>query len=241
MFGYNTDTMLRSRFLTAHTVQKRGFRPRGKDVSRLEAFSDCVFAFALTLIVVALEVPRTVEQLFAAMKSFPVFGVCFAILLDIWWEHHTFFRRYGITDLSIFLLNGVLLFVVLFFVYPLRFLFSVFLSGTPVDAGSARDLFTIYGGGYLAVFVALALMHLHAWRLREKLELDELEQWMTLQSLAKQAVLAAFGLLSVAIARLVPPQYVGLAGWIFFGIPIPMTFLGTWFGRRIDRLQEAPG
>ena len=35
------------------------FRWRGREVSRVEGFTDAVFAFAVTLLVVALEVPHT--------------------------------------------------------------------------------------------------------------------------------------------------------------------------------------
>jgi uncharacterized membrane protein len=214
---------------------------RGKEVSRLEAFSDCVFAFALTLIVVSLEVPKTVEQLFSIMKGFPVFGICFATLLNVWWVHHRFFRRYGISDLPVFLMNAVLLFVVLFYVYPLRFIFGQFLgadAGVYINETQGRDMFAIYGAGFAAVYFTFALMHLHAWRLRERLELDELERWMTLESIAYEVVLASVGVLSIAIARWAPPERISFAGYVFFIIPIPMTVVGTWFGKRIGDLQR---
>jgi hypothetical protein len=227
--------------LTAAKVDKRGFRFRGREVSRVEAFSDCVFAFALTLIVVAIEVPKSAADLLALVRGFPAFGVCFAALLTVWWVHYRFFRRYGINDFTIFLLNGVLLFVVLFYVYPLRFLFGLLLGAdaqVKFEVESARGLFTVYGLGFAAVYAVFTLMHVHAWRLREHLGLDELERWMTLETIAHHTVLAAFGALSILIARFAEPQHIQYAGWVFFLILPPMTIVGTWFGKRIRPLER---
>ena len=85
-------------------------RWRGHEVSRLEGFSDTVFAFALTLLVVALEVPRSPEKLMGLMMGFPAFACCFALLIWIWWEHNTFFRRFGLQDGYTVTLNAALLF-----------------------------------------------------------------------------------------------------------------------------------
>jgi uncharacterized membrane protein len=59
-------------------------RAREHGVSRLEGFSDDVFAFALTLLVVSLEVPRTYRDLETASRGFVGFALTFAVLGWIW-------------------------------------------------------------------------------------------------------------------------------------------------------------
>ena len=64
--------MLRDRLVRdSARMDGRGFRWRGTEVSRLEALSDAVFGFAITLLVVSLEPPRTFDQLMQAVRGFP--------------------------------------------------------------------------------------------------------------------------------------------------------------------------
>ena len=127
-------------------LPEKYFRWRSGEITRLEAFCDVVFGFALTLLVVSLEVPRNYAELMAAMRGFVPFAVCFAQLVMIWRAHYIFSRRYGLEDRYIVFLNVVLLFVVLFYVYPLKFVFTMlFLEILRALPESARGLFGARG------------------------------------------------------------------------------------------------
>ena len=97
---------------------------RKHEISRLEAFSDAAFGFALTLLVVTLDVPKSYDELMRTMRGLPSFACCFALLVWIWSEHNAFFRRYGLQDGWTIVMNSLLLFVTLFYVYPLKFMFD---------------------------------------------------------------------------------------------------------------------
>ena len=51
--------------------REQNFRWRGNEVTRVEGFTDAVFAFAVTLLIVALEVPHTFEGLMDVVRGFP--------------------------------------------------------------------------------------------------------------------------------------------------------------------------
>ena len=103
-----------------HSLQehlaKDGFRLRGTQLSRVDGFSDVVFGFALTLIVVSLEVPKTYDELHAVLLGFFPFGICFLFLMMVWHAHFGFFRRYGLHDMGTIVIKCFLLFTLLFYV-----------------------------------------------------------------------------------------------------------------------------
>ena len=98
---------------SAHKVASDGFRLRGTEMSRIDGFSDVVFGFALTLLVVSLEVPKSYTELHELMRGFLPFAINFSLLVTVWYAHYTFFRRYGLHDTGTIALNAMLLFVVL--------------------------------------------------------------------------------------------------------------------------------
>jgi hypothetical protein len=234
--------------------RKDGFRWRGGEISRVEGFSDTVFAFAITLLVVSLEVPRTFHELAATMRGFLPFAVCFTLLIVIWHEHYVFFRRYGLQDSGTIWLNAALLFVMLFYVYPLKFVFNLVfagLTGAPtvvampgggtepvIEQAQVPTLFLIYGAGVIALYGLLALLYLHAYRQRERLELTPVELFDTKASLIEHLLAAGIGLVSAVVAVTVPVRLVGLAGMTYFLFGPVMAIYHSLNGRRRRRFFE---
>src|SRR3712207_3736373 len=90
--------MIREKLIESGVGSGGKYRWRSREVSRLEGLADAVFGFAITLLVVSLEVPRTFDDLLATMATFPAFAISFALLLLVWYQHYVYFRRYDIED-----------------------------------------------------------------------------------------------------------------------------------------------
>jgi len=213
-----------------------------------------VFGFAITLLVVSLEVPSTFQELVVTMRGFGAFALSFALLFVIWYEQYVFFRRYGLQDWPTVLLNAVLLFTVLFFIYPLKFVFGLLVAqvtGTfrPVAPGpdgvlrpvisfaEGSTLLVVYGLGFIAIFTVFALLYLHAYRKRDALDLTPVERFDTLARATGNLVSAAVGVTSVIMAWLGGPRWTIIAGSLYWLIGPAMFVHGMIAGRRRKRYR----
>jgi uncharacterized membrane protein len=225
-------------------IGKDGFRLRGTSMSRIDAFSDVVFGFAITLLVVSLEIPHTFEELHRSLRGFIPFGICFVFLILLWYSHFKFFRRYGLHDAGTITLNAVLLFVILFYVYPLKFLFTVLATGwlggdvhVFGTAGQMRELMVLYGVGFAAVYLLFTALHVNALRQRIELQLNPTELFLTRSSMIEYTSMGVIGLLSCVLAVTLPIQTAGLSGFIYF-LLWPLGHLhGRWEHRRLMKLH----
>ena len=213
------------------------FRHRAHEVSRVEAFSDVVFGFAISLLVVSLEAPKSYPEMMHVLRGFLPFAICFFILITIWFEHHHFYKRYAMHDVPTMILNTILLFVVLFYVYPLKYM-SLLMIGRghhdEIPPGGDKILFTVYGVGFAAVFWLLAAMYGRAYSKRDELDLNGVERIDTLESIYDNLFVGAFGILSLILAQFAPR----FAGPIYFLICIPKTLVPWIMGVKRRHAEE---
>jgi uncharacterized membrane protein len=223
--------VLRRSLAQRHIGNEEGFSWRGQEVLRIEGFADAVFGFAVTLLVVSLEVPNTFDELLATMRGFFAFAISFSLLYLVWYDHYKFFRRYGLNDTFTMHLSTVLLFVVLFYIYPLKFLFTTLMDqllGFSTQVGSSAGdvvetielgqwplLMAIFGAGFVVVQLVFALLYWRAYALRGMLNLNECEASITRQEIQGYLILAGIGLASIAIALLGGEEAISWAGWVY--------------------------
>lgn len=234
-------------------IREKLRRIESGEMTRLEAFSDAVFAFAITLLVVSLEVPQTFNELLAAMRGFVPFAISFTFLVWIWFQHARFFRRFRMDDAGAVAINGVLLFVIVFYVYPMKFLWNMlfaFWTGGPltvagpdgapaaiIEAGQMGQLMIIYALGFIAIFIALAALYVLAWARRRKLALDELQAFDALSGIWENMAVAGVGVVSLLIALIGGPGWAGLAGMSFGLIGFVKGVHGYMSGSRREKLE----
>lgn len=192
-----------------------GFVKRGGEVTRIEAFVDAAFAFAVTLLVISVDaIPESRAELVAALKGIPAFAVSFVMIAWFWYGHASHTRRYGLDDVPSVLLSLLLVFLVLVFVYPLKVMYASFmqwLSGNFLVAkyklestDDLRFIIIVFGLALGSMGSVLALLTEHAWRRRDALGLDTGERIATRLHALSWWLVPGVALLSILVASFVP-------------------------------------
>jgi hypothetical protein len=225
---------------------EHGFRMRGAGISRIDVFSDVVFAFALVLLAVSLTVPRNSRASQESILGFLSVAICFAMILGGWFSHYVFFRRYGLRDRFTIILNSCLLFLILFCVYPLKFLFAT-ISGYLFRDSSGSWLLTaiqingrlaLYALGFTTVFLLVAALYWNAWRHRDSLALNGVERLLTVSSIVDALGLAAIGLIACLGSLILPSAWCVYSAALYVLIVPWKTLNSLYFGHKARALRK---
>lgn len=236
---------------------KSSFRFRGVDNTRVEALSDGVFAIATALLVISSSIPETYTELLKFLHDLVPFAICMALLMLIWYQHYVFFIRYGFKDAKIVAVNTLLLFLILFYIYPLKFLmqllYDMFVALFRGDANKLEYLFTevipmkdtpelmvIYGLGAASVFFILAVMYFIAYKRRESLEMNVVETQLTKYSMSANLLMGLVPLLSglFCLLPINPSSAFTIGGMMYMLYPVIMVPFGIKNRKSMSKLSN---
>lgn len=223
------------------------FRWRGESVTRIENLSDIAFAVALGMIISGVDAPRNFDQLIRFLIFSIPAAAGFSVLLGVWISHYTFFRRYGVSDGRVIFLNAVLVFLILYMAYPLRFAFDSLygwaIGMTTGDMSRSVEIgvmtfeisgyiIAVYAFIYAACMAVLAMMYGYIAKNKTKtLGLNAYEVAAT-----RQDRFAHWGQAAIAV-------FVGLVGWFtilngFAGFLLFFTFVPRRIAKKLYRVTK---
>ncbi len=230
-------------------TDRYGFRYRGGENTRIEAFTDAAFAFAVTLLMIGGgHVPNSVGELMHALTGLPGYAASFALLCLFWYAHYTWYRHYGIEDGRSVVLSLLLVFLVLIYVYPLHMMFNAVISLGSDSASSRsprdwRKMYEIFGIAYASMSAVILLFYLYALRLRDELSLDAAEIAVTRSGVARWAVQAGIGAFSAVLAATLLPDTPSwldaLPGFAYWLIAVASIFRRRNLQRRLSLIRPA--
>jgi uncharacterized membrane protein len=169
--------------------------------ARLEAFSDGVFAVAITLLVLDLPVDRTsplslAEQLREEWPTFAAYVVSFFIIGVIWLNHHAIFHVATGVDRHILVYNLILL----MFVAAIPFVTSTYAEYAPDGGMNAKVAVLLYGIVMEGMSISFTLILAHLQKTGLTGRMPSGEDWK---------LLARYG-----IGHLIYPV-ITLIGWFY--------------------------
>ena len=182
-----------------------------KETARVEAFSDGVFAIAITLLVLEIKVPRLgqgasghdlLDTLLDLWPSFVAFLGSFLAILIMWINHHGLFKLVNRVDSRLFFANGLLLMLVSFVPFPTAVL-AEYLNGRGANVAAV-----FYCGTFVLINVAYNLLWYIA-TLHRRLIKEDVPQKHVIK--IRKAYLIAFPIYTGAMLFSVWSAFGGLA------------------------------
>lgn len=139
---------------------------------RLEAFSDGVFAIAITLLVLEIDIPSAESsdlwhQLTELWPAFAAYLVSFMVIGIIWVNHHGVIDHLRRTDRGVLYLNLALLLTVGFLPYPTAVLAEHLNTGADEEVAAA-----FYSGAMTLMGLAFGTLWVYITRHRELLGVE---------------------------------------------------------------------
>jgi TMEM175 potassium channel family protein len=126
------------------------------ETARTEAFSDGVFAIAITLLVLDISIPKSEiahlgTAILHAWPDYLGYVTSFLTIGGVWLTHHAIFRRLRLADARVMRLNLLLLMAVAFLPFPTRLM-----TEAVRDLHAERTAVIFYGASLLVISIIFA-------------------------------------------------------------------------------------
>ena len=207
--------------------------PRAK--GRLEAFSDGVFAIAITLLVLEIAVPhvtggRLLEELLRQRTSYLAYFVAFMTIGSAWIEHSALTEALDHVDAGFQRLNLLLLLLVGFLPFPTSVM-SEYLSLVERKAGGEQVAVMFFG--IVLLLISLVLFLLVRYAEREALFVAGAEEERTEENRVRYQLLPSITFYVVAIVCGIFSPYLAVALYVLIGVflLLPLRTLLRWLRR----------
>jgi uncharacterized membrane protein len=194
----------------------------GTAVERTAAFSDAVFAIAMTILVLELHVPDVAEAelpsaLLGLTGPYLTFTLSFAVVGMAWLSHHRKFSVIRRFDQNLLRLNLLVLLLVVSIALPTAVL---------GEYGDVTAAAVLYAASIVAIGLGMAALWGYAWRRR--LVDERVDSGLFRLLLARTLVIPAVFLASIPVALLAGAT----AGELTWIVALPASFLPRLLGRR---------
>ncbi len=206
--------------------------------SRVEAFSDGVFAIAITLLVLTIAEPTNYKnlgsQLGSRWPSLAAFVVSFAVIGVMWLNHHSLFTHFERIDRGLFYLNLLLLMTITFLPYPTGVLGEALAKGHGTQIAAI-----VYGATMAANACAWAALWLYGSHRRRLLHPSFPEEQRAMATLLFTIGVLIYTL-AVGVAFLNAYAFLGLQGAVALYYALdPVSRRAERGNRRDDRTNSA--
>ncbi|MFD2033577.1 TMEM175 family protein [Belliella marina] len=221
---------------------------RGENATRLDNLTDAVFGIAITLLIFNLTNPNSFADLLTFTKTLPAFLISISFLVLIWNEHLAFSEIYSMNDTWLTILNTIFIALVIFFVYPLRFL-TLFLTNnffnTDIDVSINGDqvpyLMVYFGFVAFALYFVLYLFYQRADKTKQELNLNTFEEFYTKQQKSRLLIMLSMPLLSIIITLIINEFsfiWASVIGGVIYNLYIPLIIIWNKKFKKKSQLHE---
>jgi len=182
---------------------------RGTSASGIDNLTDAVFGIAITLLIFNLLNPNSFDDLITFTKTLPAFLISISFLMLFWSEHLRFSEIYTLNNTGLTILNTLFIGLIIFYVYPLRFLTLLLTSvsfdtdiGLSIQGRQVPRLMIYYGFIAFALYFVLFLFYYKAYKIKEELNFSTFEEFFTKSQKNKLIIMFVVPFISILVIAL---------------------------------------